>query len=226
MWVYLYQNNSELAMKNAYIWEVWTPWANTVAYYEFDWNLNDSSGNNKNLSLYSWTASYWTTSGGAKYINFPNTCWTTYWEDTISYGGTTLSFWYKWNSGYDAKPIIEIWASGYDIYGRISGDVTFEYFTSWPFPSYSAWSNWHYYTVVRDGNNNSKIYVDWQLVANGNWTWSWTRAVRFRFNQYGDSNTSSNCNTWNLSEVIFESRDRTVTELQHYYNLTKSNYGL
>lgn len=30
----------------------WTPWANTLVYWEFNWNLNDSSGNNVTLT---WT---------------------------------------------------------------------------------------------------------------------------------------------------------------------------
>lgn len=206
----------------------WHPWANTIAYYKFDWNLNDSSWNNRNLSIYSWSPTYWTETWWGRYIYFPNNCWTTYWEDTISYGGTTLSFWYKWNSGYNGKPIIEIWASGYNIYGRISGDVTFEYFTQrdWPFPSYSAWSNWHYYTIVRGSDNYSRVYVDWQSVAYWNWSWSWTRAVRFRFNQYGDTNASSNCNSWNLSEVILETVARTAQEVADYYNQTKWDYWL
>jgi len=41
--VYLYQNNTEKILKNAYIGEVWTPTSNTLLYMEFNNNLNDSS---------------------------------------------------------------------------------------------------------------------------------------------------------------------------------------
>ena len=54
----------------------WKPWANTIAYYKFDWNLNDSSGNNRNLSMYTGSFSYWTLSSWQPYCQL-NTSATT-----------------------------------------------------------------------------------------------------------------------------------------------------
>jgi len=72
MWVYLYPNNTETELKNAYIGEYVAPrepWANTVAYYKFDWNLNDSSGNNRNMALSRGSVTYWTIWNN-KYVHF------------------------------------------------------------------------------------------------------------------------------------------------------------
>ena len=55
-----------VAIKEIYLWttkvrpEAWKPWANTLAYYKFEWNLNDSSGNGRNASILNWSASYQT----------------------------------------------------------------------------------------------------------------------------------------------------------------------
>lgn len=207
-----------------------TPSSDTICYYKFNWNMNDSSGNNKNLSIYSWTPTYWTESWWGKYIYFPNNCWTNYWNDTITYSNTTLSFWYKGTNWYDYKPIIEIWASWYDIYWRISWNIQFEYMTSrWGIPpTYSAWNNWHYYCVIRDSSNTSKIYVDWNTIPIWSWTGSWsgTREVRFRFNNYWDTDSSSNCNTWYLWEVIFEKKAWDITDMTNYFSKMRSDYWI
>jgi len=99
----------------------WKPWANTIAYYKFDWNLNDSSGNNHNFSGTNMTVTYWTLSWWAKYIHFPNWAWanTQSWMpySTSSY---TINFWVKkWDSNDGTFLDFQVWTSGVNYWNRI-----------------------------------------------------------------------------------------------------------
>ena len=64
MGVYLYPNNTETELKNAYIGEYperWQPWANTVAYYPLTstTTVNDLSGNGYTLSTHDTLPTFW-----------------------------------------------------------------------------------------------------------------------------------------------------------------------
>jgi hypothetical protein len=220
-------------IKRIYVWTTkvrptpFKPSSDTICYYKFDWNLNDSSSNGRNLSIYSWTPTYWTESWWGRYIFFPLDCWTNYWEANIPYNQTTLSFFCKGtSSSRSGKPLIEAWAQWYDVYCRASGNILFEYRVN-PNVSYSAGTWWHYYTIVTDNNNKAKVYIDWQYYWwNTTGLWSWPKTIRFRFNQYWDTNTASNCNTGYLWEVILEHKEWSATYISNYFNIMRSDYWI
>ena len=201
----------------------WTPWANTLIYYKFDWNLNDSSWNNNNWTAW-WTITYWTNYANlvSWYVTVPN----------LTYNNTyTLSFWFKCTNLSQWTYIVDglvpgymffrIWANGSPKYIYASTDV----------PSYSwekqllnpADNNWH---LVTQTSNASWVtyYLDWVQKAtsssfSGSYTMNWMRIGR-------DWNWANN-NPWLYAwHFIIENKARTATEISDYYNLTKSNYWL
>jgi hypothetical protein len=96
----------EHKVKNIYLWEPWwSPGADTIAYYKFDWDLNDSSGNNKNLTARG-TPTYWTnyiTLDSSKYLSCAN-------FDNLTHDRTLnlyarINGFYSWNACH----LLSIW---------------------------------------------------------------------------------------------------------------------
>ena len=229
MWVYLYPNNTETELKNAYIGEYqewWQPWANTIAYYPLSTNFNDQSGNGYNLTTSNASIS---TAGGVacayfntgKAYNSTPSVWTQ----------RTLSAWvYNIYTSWDR---IIIWTgastSNYNwMYLAVSyGKAQISDFQAVWIASISLTQNvWHNLVAVND-NTSMKIYVDWVLQASGThdhtnasiWVWVWGRS----FSSSYDS--SNNCMGY-ISEAIIESAVWTDQYVAKYYNSTKSNYWL
>lgn len=203
----------------------WKPWANTIAYYKFDWNLNDSSGNNRNLSMSTWTFTYWTESWGGKYVYMDRNSWSNYWEDSINYNNTTLAFWRKGTSSSPtswATAFIEIWSASDQSYIRCQQNIQFAYR---PNLTYSAGTSWHHYVLVSQ-TSTCDLYVDWVKVNSWTAARTWTKTTRFRLNQVADTNSSTYSNDWYLWELIRESKEWTADEILAYYNNIKSNYWL
>jgi hypothetical protein len=204
----------------------WQPWANTIAYYEFNNNLNDSSGNSHDMTMRTWSFTYWTENSWAKYVYMPRDAWTNYWTYSLSYNDTTLSFWRKWTANSSSASVfLEIWYNPY-LYARLSQNVHVEAnrFDGW---TYAAWTTRHYYTIVYE-NGTMYIYMDGVLV--NSWVPQWdldtTRNVRFVLNQIWDTNSQNYTNEWYLSELIWESKAWTAQEISDYFNQTKANYWI
>ena len=221
-------------VSKVFVWDTqvrptwWTPWANTVAYYEFDNNLNDSSGNWHNMSWYN-TPSYWTTADWANYANFSGSNWT-YYLNWFPYNPSayTISFWmnYPSYSSGGAGVIIDYWyADGSNIPLRVQdkgSKVDINSTSITPNPSTNAW---HYYTISYSSGTAS-VYLD------GSSTWQTFSAMAagtgrlILWNEWGSSYHSYHAGRWKLSEFIIESKTRTAQEISDYYNQTKWNYWL
>ena len=208
----------------------WTPWANTLAYYKFDWNLNDSSWNSRNLSMYTWTFTYWTTSWWAKYI-----------QTSSSNAANNLTLPLNWDS-YTVQWYVNFWefrqtGSQQAILMDFVWNSWWARFWSWWWwfqPVCNVWSDvwlswsintWYLFTVVIK-NHYIYWYVNWELkrswaMTQYSWT-SWTLVI----NWIADKSSTWYRWAWKLSELIFESRDWTQSEIQDYYNQTKWNYWL
>lgn len=226
-------------IKKVYLWSTQirpptaprTPWANTVAYYEFNNNLNDSSGNGYNMSLRTWTVAYNTTSWGAKYAHFNNSTYTNY--TTISIDATksyTISFWY--NPQYDywndwRRPIFELWISGSNTFLTVYSTL-YSFSDTW-FTSTQIFSptinQWYYITIVRTPTAIT-YYVNNTVVAS--WTITNTNGgnARFKFNQVWDTDSSNYANNIYISEFIIENKERSGQEIQDYFNNTKMFYWI
>jgi hypothetical protein len=240
--IYLHPSGVKKVLKNDYIGEVWTPWSNTVAYYKFDWNMNDSSWNNRNLSVAQWTFTYWTLSQWAKYIQ---TNFNSYSSQISSFplnsNSATISFWmsfvnwtaWNWNtSSINWATVFDLeWSNGI-IRPVLSWWYNDDYLTYWfcylnvtnhYVPSVSE--SWHLYTAVLNWWT-SKIYIDWAFWKT--WTYPVQNWYNFRLNTVDwDSTQRRNYSSRDkLSELIFENKQWTSDEISHYFDITKSDYWL
>jgi hypothetical protein len=230
----------EHELKNAYIGEVWTPWANTVAYRPLTetTTMYDQSWNNYNLTK---------TDDGS---------FTTLWNVSCFYNGWSSIGYFTLNSAPkipsgNADRTILLWArpssysSSYSRYfldygGSSAGTAVYltintskKYYASvsskgitWNTMPTNAWS---LMTFVSSGNT-------FYLYANGELQWSNSNATinttavssSYPFSLMGQ-NTSTSTNyqvRWYLSEVIIEDRAWTATEIANYFNNNKEKYWL
>jgi hypothetical protein len=229
MWVYLYPNNTEKPLKNAYIGEYqekWQPWANTIAYYPLNstTTVNDMSGNNRNLTNnwvqfweYDWVdCAYASWSSYAYIISNPIT-WNSSFTASIwckmsstSWWKNSIAFWNSWNN-----VSFSIWVNGTSLYtGWWNNDRN---------TGYTMSTNTRTHTVVTHDNWTIKVYV--------NGTLQYTGTVSFSL-----SNTKTVIGAWlasywdkwegYLSDAIEETVVWTAQEVSDYYNQTKWNYWL
>lgn len=206
----------------------WKPWSNTIAYYKFDWNLNDSSGNNRNLSWGNvwtfWTASWWWTYAifnQSAYINK---------LDSIPFNSNwyTVSMWYNYNQNTTSQRIAMDYANGNTYFPRLRQDSDGKTYiwVSWFNTDYilnSVWA-WHNIVITVVGNSIT-LYIDWISVKTGTSSsinTNYSLILGRDYNQTWTTYTSRNY----LGETILESVWWSAQEIADYYNLTKSNYWL
>lgn len=203
----------------------WQPWANTVAYYKFDWNLNDSSGNNRNMSLYRGSVTYWTIWNN-KYGHFDSSTWTNQVTIPLPWDFTFL----MWvNPQYDYA----------DTYPRAMVDMQYNSSSGCLrlFGTIHPW-DWTYYHINTNERHlivyswtqsigEAKFYcVDENYSESGITFTHITGDQKLKLNQIWDANNSNYTNNTYLSEIIIENKVWTDQEIQDYYNQTKANYGL
>jgi len=242
--VYLYQNNTEKILKNAYIGEVWTPWDNTVAYYKFDWDTKDYSWNWLDLTAYNITYNTIASWNSCAYFN---------WASAYALNTTidkTLSWWTqnirvkKYRNNSD-EVICQIaitpqWQITWDWWWIIrststqTGNISHTlYYNNFVFEAVNnTWiANWTWMNVVAVAwSSGNKLYINWQQVtATYNYWNSSTSFWSIRFNRlsaWRHQHVSAQYAQCELSNRILENREWTAKEVQDYYNLTKSNYWL
>ena len=213
-----------------YMWREagWQPGANTVAYYKFDNNLNDSSGNWFNLSMGSGSMTYWTTSWWATYWTFTWSNWTNTLTTTGSHWTTyTLSCWlntlsnYWWN--YQNIMVELFYTNDIDIRLMNWRSKISCYDTNLTGSSISL--NTWYNAVVTRNWSTLQLYINW--VYQNSWTWNTSASFPLRITLWSkDAPWANWAWQWQRSEVIIEDKVRTAQEISDYYNLTKTDYGL
>ena len=205
----------------------WKPWANTIAYYKFDWNLNDSSGNNRNLSMYTGSFSYTTTSWGAKYVRFNSSAYTNTLSIPFNRTAYTISGWYTLDavsSSYQ-KILLDMRADSnyrpraYSYNNEMVWVVSFE--GRWATFVANSW----YYIVTVYNNNVVTSYINTNVEWTETYSWSATSCT-LRLNRASDNTSSIYGNGWGISELIIENKARTAQEISDYYNQTKANYWI
>lgn len=216
----------------------WKPWANTVAYRKWENNTQDSSWKWVVLSG-TWTSSFsssikkvwnysWNNSGKSYYLQIPNT-------SKLSSSFTILTWIYftSWSSDRN-RSIFADWDTSnlnFHIYQNASSRIIFDSGNgssegSVQWPTVSTWT-WYHLVITRDGST-CKIYSNWALYSSRT-TYSWkatSSSTPFLIGKRVTWDSSSNTFGWYLDETILENKARTADEIQNYYNLTKSNYGL
>ena len=238
--------------KEVYVWDKQVrparprkPTSNTIVYYEFNNNLQDSINNSHPLSLTQWTAQYWTI-WMRKCFTFD---WSTYLSATPMIPSAwpfTISCWCLWAT----KNISwNVWQAYYQQAYLVTGSENViwtaisMYERTWTLRSWWKWiwdlDTWYslsintWYNIVFTYISwTLKIYVNWTLVSTQSRTinthtpdyfWVWRRW------EYASWTAWSNvlvANWWKVSELFAENKTWTATEVLDYYNLTKSNYWL
>jgi hypothetical protein len=219
-------------------WGGWQPWANTIAYYKFDQNLNDSSGNGNNATMV-WTLSYAQLIWNEYYAYGDNACVNTPLTQAQVYNHAfTLCAWFKMNSSSTLQRLFRDdrawWVDiQYEFYNNFSGlEFYMDYKSSnkrIAFPMANPWVwVWKHIVFTWDGVNQVKAYIDWvniQPYSNYNPTFDYNAPSNKIFVILNHSSTVSQ-NNMSVDEVILEDRERTAQEILDYYNQIKANYWI
>ena len=209
------------------------PWANTIAYYKFNWNLNDELWN-YNWS-WNWTGAYYNISANKQAIElWRNNTGNVY--SSLSSTPNTILFYMKWidlnATPQDWRNII--WqTTNFDLNWRSFRAVPTQYNSStvvwkWYLPNYQyeyintsiVNTNWHLFTIT-NLDNSIKLYCDWVLLNTISWSLNatsylkiwWVSSGWYRANIY-------------MADLILENKVRTADEISKYYNDTKADYWL
>ena len=203
------QNNQEKQIYPA----TWNPGSNTVAYYPFKNNTNDETWN----TTLSWTMVQdwlWYKPTTSVTINLwwrqPMFIW--YWINILS----------RPSSNHISSPISEnigVWYYLYHALSSLRKKIFCFYNSSYAQSTVSfepSLNTWHHLAMWYDWTKT--IYaIDWVVWTLYNWKW------------YNFNNAITIDGWWwyyIVSDLISETECWTAQEINNYYNLTKSNYGL
>lgn len=216
-----------------YMWKdyEWTPWENTLLWYQLNWNTNDSSWNWNN-----WTAS--------------NITWNSWWDWWCAYFNwnsyiSVPSLWTKSNITIsfrmNSTENITEWWDFIIIEGSVWGSnnaitlytgtkrlalqtwITWHRVDQYSTVNICDWT-WHYITVTATWST-AIWYIDWvKNITNTNsyYTLPPLTSIRMWMHLWW----SANKYTWYIDNMIIESRLRNSEEVSDYYNSTKSLYGI
>lgn len=203
----------------------WQPWANTVAYYEYNNDLTDSSSNSNNLSLLSGTVTYWIASGWGKYVYFGNSAWSEHKILSPNIDVSAVTIMYRWNPQQvytSGNPItIACTLSDNSLIGATVRSVDF-WATTW----FTATADtWYHIAIVCEGGIR-KFYVDWVYYTQDSYSLTWTQTTKLTINNAWDTNDPSFANDNYISKLIIEDKARTAQEISDYYDQTKWDYWI
>lgn len=251
MWLFLWDSEpskifvGDTPISKVFLWDTqirpkwwWQPWTNTIAYYPLNWDINDYSWNNRNLSVTFGTVSYTTLSSWIQvfsprwtsitswwtWLSYSDSVWNFTWDFTVNFYVRLLQPYNNYMSFVTNRD-----ASWYRWMNSINQSNNFFFHGQ---PQYLSWwtmdtNVWHNIccTVI---SGVYYIYVDSTLKKSGSysyWTWTpWTLNIGYWFKNIF-SQWEEPCN-WDISAVIIENAWWASTEVSDYYNQTKSNYGL
>ena len=220
----------------------WQPWANTIAYYPLNWDLNDYSGNDRHLTWswvtytpwWPWQVASFSSSSTAYYTNqslfnisYPFTYSfyikssnvpTTYYQTNLPYRMWAITITdgnTLWTFDKYAG-LAAWWLYGYNYYGSSCA-------TWWWTINNDTW----YHCVYTFDGLKEKLYLNWSLVSEKNcWgSHTWYSNATFRLAHQIQSGDSIYFN-WQLSNVIVENVAWSAQEVSDYFDITKSLYGI
>jgi len=218
----------------------WKPWANTIAWYKFEWDAKDYSWNWYDLTA-NWNVSYTTlnwrqvvymqgssswnstklqSANFARSATIPSTY--SIWCRTNTTSGSYPNQYILFQSVQNASPRNRQWI----MTARWNGDYRIwltsnSWLDTWIYPY--KWDNTFHHIVATIDTSTSKLYVDGVNV----YTWSWTSSISYTnwINVWSNDNTYYWFNGY-IWDAILESKIWSAEDVSNYYNSTKSNYGL
>lgn len=232
MWVRFYVAEQE-----------WQPGENTVAYYPLNWDFNDYSGNNRNLtnswvtfvSWWPWQVASFASWNNAYYQNnslFNNGNAFTY---SVWVNATSIPSWYY----YSVHPYtaIIVWIQDWDTTTSHCKDLWLclsdkaIWVVSWAqdYMNGGSISTWTWYNIIftYDGNWNKTLTVNGVEVATETITTftPWYSNARITLSKSASAYQTQPF-VWSLSDVIIESVARSQQDKTDYYNVTKWIYWI
>jgi hypothetical protein len=211
----------------------WQPWANTIAYYPLDSTnvLDDLSGNNRGLTKY-WTVTFWTYAWvDCVYVNE----WELSYQESdivISSSPRTVSWWY-YQYQVTSADNATIFGFGANDMGWWSWQIAYwntrpwtpwiyiyQNNVYWPYTPFNN-GEWYHLCYTYDGATAWTLYVNWVSVLTI--TTSDAPSSTIWVSRYKDLNRSIN---WYVSELIFEDKERSQSEVIAYFNATKWDYWI
>ena len=220
----------------------WKPWSNTIWYRPLNWDFNDYSGNNRNLtnswvtfvswlpwqvaSFASWNNAYYQDNSLFDYTSpFTYNVWVNadyipnwYYNSVHPYYSIVI-WWQNWwnNKEHQSDLWLTLWSKVIWFYGGWT-----DYMNWW---SINTWI-WYNLCFTFDWTNKA-LYVNWVNVANETvslYNPNYTNA-RITLSKSGTWYQTSPYQ-WKMSNVIIENKIWNAQEISKYYNWTKWNYGL
>lgn len=216
----------------------------TLFYYEFEQNLNDSSGNNRTATgnnigytqILWWQYAVTNNTTSSSYVKPPAISWSWISDFTVSFWLYTIAPWtnkqplifaqneysapYKW-------PNIFFWP---DIYWWVRSTNSFMFRLSWNNQKHTndiTLNTWHHVVFTRS-SWTCKAYVDGSNVLTWTDTTTWgTTAQRYVFNSNNDNSKQWWGNIWAMwDKYIYENVWWSADDVTNYYNDTKWNYWI
>lgn len=213
-------------LKNAYIGYLREPWANTIAYFPFENDTLDHSGNSVSLE---WT-NYLTQA--TKWYSFVLSQWNTWLTLWVWFSDANVKFVslrYKVLSSSWNANIISMHKYWYASYfpshwnSSLSGKINIFTSSSWAVWASVAWMSFNERHHLTIWYNSSSVVIskDWTTSTLYNGAW---------YNFWNDITICSIGNNWNvsflISECICESEARSSDQVLAYYNSRKSKYWI
>ena len=217
------------------IWPEYTPYrgytpnSNTYLYRTFDdQNLNDSSWNNRNWSRYSWAWSYsssawwYAVNNWSRWIKLPSFF---NWNFTLSFYVNPTNNWLSIQSFFwSVQWSNSSWYLHFHMTNSQYSWMSIWFANDWTYNA-SQWItfwSWNYITLVREWSTY-RIYKNWtQILTHTYSTALDTTATYLLWCCYNEDRHVS----WLFDEVILENKARSASEIQTYYNNSKSLFWL
>lgn len=214
----------------------WNIDSNTICYLKLRWNLTDETGNYTWSMAASWSFDTSVANISVAHLTYNN--WYVYtsvnWPQIKWANSYTISWWVKADGNFW---LFNSWFSQ-DNYNWIS--VYKNGSNNW-FVMYCWWYSW---SNGFEFNNTTSLGTGWNLITctytpwsrkiyiNGSLANSWVSTITNNSNPtkpmeiWRQRWDSSNSPVWYYSDILFDGKERTATEISDYYNATKWFYWL
>ena len=210
-------------------WGGWQPWVNTLAYYplesdvkDYSWNNNDGTNNGVTFSNVWGVDCAVFTSASTKiwlpwFWNFTNLTMSAWIKTTASYANSMIVAIAPTSDNKNCSLVVCNWVATLSRYIWTSYNIA-----DW---TVNDWA-WHHILGTYTSTWWTKLYVDWVYIDADATTTSVSSSSGYTFIWWHQSWQSQFTFSWNISNVILETAERTAQEITDYYNQTKSLYWI
>ena len=218
-----------------------TPWADTIAYYKFEWDADDYSWNWNDLTA-SGNVSYVTLNWKqVVYFQWANSNSTTRLETsdiTLNSSPQTYSIRCRTNSNWSWSPYWWFLIQTFQVSPRIRNwiwNANLSSYVNYRLYKWAdnqreqtsvvpdRWDDTFHHIAITISPTECCFYRDWVK----EWTFTWLSNSSYTAPIYVWCNDDTNyAFNWYIGETIIESKERTDQEILDYFNQTKADYWI